>query len=219
MIFLLICLFVAGVSGCAQPGIVSVQDNSPRVRSPSHLDLSTDKAVHAELQKLRDAKNESLGLTNKPGGKIEARFVCIKRFTESPRVIVIGFFAYDRGCRLNGAFVDSDYFEAADPSLSRHVLDALGWQHAAQSVREGLAKLWVEKGLLGFQNVLHQPDNSVPSDRFFPPRAASAADGVITVKLWVRDDPGRRRSQPGVNLAQFSFMTDGNLAKDSLPQH
>lgn len=217
MTFLLICLFLAGVSGCAQPGIVSSQDNRPKVTTTSTRDLSTDEAVHAELQKLRDAKNESRGLANKPRSKIEARFVCIKRFSESPRVIVIGFFAYDRGCRLNGAFVDSDYFEAADSSLSRHALDALGWQNAAQSAREGLAKLWVEKGLVGFRGVLHQPDDSVAADRFFPPQATSAADGVITVKLWVRDE--MRRGKPGVNVAQFSFMTDGNLAKDSLPQH
>jgi hypothetical protein len=218
MIFFFICLLLAGVSASAQPGIVSSQDNRSKVTTTSTRDLSTDEAVHAELQNIRDAKNQSLGITNKPGSKIEARFVCIKRFKESPRVIVIGFFAYDRGCRLNGAFVDSDYFEAADPSLSRHALNALGWQHASQSAREGVAKLWVEKGLVGFQNVLHQPDDSVTADRFFPPRAASAADGVITVKLWVRNDPGRR-GQPGVNLAQFSFTTDGNLAKDSLPQH
>ena len=209
---------LASVAG-SKSQVVSNQDNPAKVATQSHLDLSTDEAVYAELQKIRDAKNERLGLTNKTGSKIEARFVCIKRFTESLRVIVIGFFAYDRGCRLDGVFVDSSYIETADPELSRRSLEALGWQNAVQPARESLAKLWVEKGLLAFRNVVYQPNDSLTAERVFPPQAASAADGVITVKLWVRDDPGMRRGKPGVNVAQFSFMTDGNLAKDSLRQH
>ena len=92
------------------------------------IDLSTDAGVLAELQKRADAKPVNPG--QKGGRKLEARFVCIERLKESTEVIVIGFFAYDRGCRLDGAFVGSRYYEDQDAALSRNALATLGWAKA-----------------------------------------------------------------------------------------
>lgn len=61
------------------------------------VDLATNEAVIAELQKRADAKRTELGKTG--GSKLSAKSVCIERLKESEKVIVIGFFAYDRGCR------------------------------------------------------------------------------------------------------------------------
>jgi len=142
--FSLLFIFLSGVLvGCANAQTV---------------DLSTDKAVIAELQKIVDAKRDEIGdkedknleAKKKNAGKLEAKDVCIKRLEESANVIVIGFFADDLGCRFNGAFVDSRYFEKSDANLSKNALDALGWMTANRQEREKLAKLWVEKGLLAF---------------------------------------------------------------------
>lgn len=51
------------------------------------VDLATNEAVIAELQKRADAKRDPLG--KKGGGKLDARYVCIERMKESEKVIVI----------------------------------------------------------------------------------------------------------------------------------
>ena len=42
---------------------------------------------------------------------------CIKRFTESPKIIVIGSFRTDYGCHFEGVFVSSRFFEKDDLAL------------------------------------------------------------------------------------------------------
>lgn len=127
------------------------------------VDLSTDEAVLAELQKVIDAKkaeliegDERLEAKRKAANKLEAKDVCIERLKASVRVIVIGFFRTDVGCHFDGAFVGSRYFERDDADLSRTALNALGWEKANRTKRESLAKIWVEEGLLRFSEMPYQ---------------------------------------------------------------
>src|SRR5687767_8708078 len=138
-----ICL-PAVFAACANAQVVSNQDR-PKTESPSNLDLSTNEGVLAELQKRLDAKGDEPG--KKGGRKLDPKFVCIERLRESAKIIVIGGFAYDRGCRLQGAFVDSRYFEKDDLALTKNALAALGWETATPEQREKLALVWVAKGL------------------------------------------------------------------------
>jgi hypothetical protein len=207
----LVVIFLPGVFlGCAKAQVVSNQDR-PKTDTPSNLDLSTNEAVLAELQRRLDAKNEELG--NKGGRKLEARFICIKRLKESAEIIVIGGFAYDRGCRFQGAFVNSRYFEKDDPALSKNALAALGWETANQGQREKLALLWVEKGLVPFFTVLYTTDKELNDREFQPPQVVSTVNGEIKVTLWVRLPTGR--GEQGYQHVEYRFSRDGNLSGSS----
>ena len=180
----------------------------------STQNLSTDEAVLAEMQKRVDAKRAKLGLANKGTSKLDAHDVCIKRLEESPKIIVIGFFAYDRGCGLDGAFVNSRYFEKDDAALSKNALDALGWESANQSRREALAQLWVEKGLLAFFTVLHAKEKDLEGRGFHPPQVVSN-NGEIKVTLWIRL-PSGMTPERGYQRLEYRFARDGNLSGSSV---
>jgi len=178
-------------------------------------DLSTDEAVIAEMQKRIDAKRASQGLDNKRSVKLNAHDVCIKRLEESQKIIIVGFFAYDRGCEFEGAFVDSRYFEVGDASLSKRALDVLGWGAANQARREQLAKLWVEKGLLAFFNVIEEKEKDLENRGFHPPQVASNAKGEITITLWIHL-PSGMTPERGYERLEYRFAADGSLSGNSV---
>ena len=210
--FSLILFFLPCVlAGCAKAQVVSNQDR-PKTEAPSNLDLSTNEGVLAELQRRLDAKREELG--KKGGSKLEARFVCIERLKETAQIIVIGGFAYDRGCRFQGVFVNSRYFEKDDLALSKNALAALGWETASQEQREKLVLLWVEKGLLPFFTVLHTTDKELNDREFQPPQVVSTEGGEIKVTLWVRLPSGR--GEQGYQHLEYRFSRDGNLLGSSI---
>ena len=124
-------------------------------------------------------------------------------------MIVIGFFAYDRGCRLDGAFVGSRYYEDKDAALSKNALTALGWAKAPQREREMLASYWVQKGLLAFFTVLQTRDKDLNDNEFHPPRAVTAENGEITVTLWIQM-PSRMRRGKEFKRVEYKFAKDGH---------
>lgn len=174
--------------------------------------LATDEMVLAELQKRVDAERAELGKTG--GSKLNAKSVCIERLKESEKVIVIGFFAFDRGCRLDGAFVDSRYFESTDAALSKNALAAFGWEKAPKREREMLASYWVTKGLLAFFTVLYTKDIDLKEGEFHPPQAVTTENGEIKVTLWIRWPSGMRREK-GFQHVEYKFAADGSLAGNS----
>ena len=159
------------------------------------VNLSTDQAVIEQLGKLK----------NKEFSKDK---VCIERLKESANVIVVGFFAYDRGCRFDGAFVNSVYFEEDNADLSKNALNALGWKKANQKEREKLAMIWIEKGLLAFSTVLYAKDEKFSGSEFQPPQVVSNANGEIVITLWTSV---MKRKKEYHNL-EFKFTKDGNMS-------
>ena len=159
--------------------------------------LSTDQAVIEQLGKL---KNKEFSRDK----------VCIERLKESANVIVIGFFAFDRGCRLDGAFVNSVYFEEEGTNLSKNALNALGWKKANQKEREKLTMIWVEKGLLAFSTALYTKDKDFKVGEFYPPQVVTEENGETIVRLWVSV---MRRKKEYHNL-EYRFTKDGNLSAD-----
>ncbi|MCY7345923.1 MAG: hypothetical protein LH614_06840 [Pyrinomonadaceae bacterium] len=158
------------------------------------VDLSTKEAVLEQLGKL---KNKEFNRDK----------VCIERLKESANIIVVGFFAYDRGCRFDGVFVNSVYFEKDNADLSKNALNALGWKKANQKEREKLAMIWVEKGLLAFSTVLYTKDKDFKDGEFYPPQIVTKENGETIITLWTSV---MKRKKEYHNL-EFRFTKDGNL--------
>lgn len=199
------------------------------------VDLSTDKAVLAELQKKADELREAIGTTGdekfdaamkKP---IDAKSVCINRIKEWGKIIVIGLKeSGDDSCSFHGAFVDSKFYYSDDKTLSKNALDALGWQKAERAQRENLAKLWVEKGLLPFYTVLYTEDKDFLKDfqsksevtykggkppsppEFHPPQVVLNESGETIVSLWT----SVMKTKKEFERHQFRFAADANLLND-----
>ncbi len=135
---------------------------------------------------------------------------CVNRFPELPNIVVKGSFRTDYGCHFEGVSVNSRYFEKDDPALSKYALDALGWEKANQKEREKLAKLWVEKGLLGFTYALYSKNKDLNDGGFVPPKVVSAENGEITITLWIQMPTGMRNRPKDFQRLEFKFAKDGN---------
>ncbi|MGI9055981.1 MAG: hypothetical protein ACR2F2_09295 [Pyrinomonadaceae bacterium] len=201
------------------------------------VNLSTDKAVLAELQKKADELRKAIGTTGdekfdaamKNAKPLDAKSVCIKRVKESEKIIVIGLKeSGDDSCSFHGAFVDSRFYYSDEKTLSKNVLDALGWQKAERTQREKLAKLWVEKGLLAFYTVLYTKDVDFLKDfqsksevtykggqppkqpEFHPPQVVSNESGETIVNLWT----SVMKTKKEFERHEFRFAADANLLND-----
>lgn len=212
LVFFVVSCFLAN---CASAQFVQNRERTTD-ESSSNVDLSTNEAVIAELQKMADAKNaarikgdEKLEAKRKAASKLETKDVCIERLKESAKIIIIGFFRYDYGCHFEGAFINSAYFEANEAALSKSALAALGWEKAPQKERERLAKLWVEKGLLAFSTVLYTKDRDFTGSEFQPPQVVSKENGETVVTLWT----SFMRRKKEYKFLEYKFSADGNLTE------
>ena len=168
----------------------------------SRYDLSTDEGVNAAREAISGEKLDEYSKN------------CIRRNSDLPRVVAVGGFAFDLGCRFQGVFVDSHYFEKDDAALSTKALDALGWKTASREQRERLARLWVESGLLPFNRVLAQRNKDFQNRPFQSPQVVSKNNGEVIVTLWIGLPPGMRRGR-GYQLLEYRFSTDGDLSGSS----
>lgn len=170
----------------------AAQDNS-------QFDLSTNDGVNAAREAIS-------------GKKLHDRSKrCIRRDPSLPGIVVVGGFAFDRGCRIEGVFVKSTYVAADDKGLSRNALEALGWKAANQQQREALARAWVAEGLLAFMTVLSDKHEDFGSRSFQPPLAVTKDDGQVVVTLWVRPPSGRVRG-PLYQLREYKFTKEADIA-------
>jgi hypothetical protein len=164
----------------------------------SKFDLSTNDGVNAAREVI----------AGKPLDDRSKR--CIRRDKNLPGITVVGVFAFDYGCRLQGAFVNSQYLTADDRAFSRTALDALGWK-GDQSQREKTAQAWVANGLVAFLTVISVKDTDFANHSFRPPQALSRADGTVAVTLWIRLPSGRVRGTR-YEFREYRFSAEGNLA-------
>jgi hypothetical protein len=168
------------------------------VQDLSRYDLSTNEGVAAA----REAISGKMLDANSKG--------CVSRSPDLPKIVVVGAFAYDLGCRFQGVFVGSDYFENESAALSKSALNALGWKTANQEQREKLARLWVEKGFLPFFTVIVQENRDFQNRSFQQPQAISKENGEIIVTLWIRLPPGMLNVRD-YQLLEYRFSKDGEL--------
>ena len=164
----------------------------------SQFDLSTNDGVNAARE----------AIAGKPLDDRSKN--CIRRHASLPGMVVVGGFAFDYGCRLQGVFIKSSYVGVDDKSMSRSALEALGWKAANQQHREALAQAWVVKGLLGFVSVLSARNEHFAEHSFQPPQAATNSDGETVVTLWMRLPSGRVRGT-SYQLREYRFSKDGDF--------
>jgi hypothetical protein len=160
-------------------------------------DLSTDEGVLRALNATRDSR-------------LDKDDLCVKRAEELPAVVLVGYFAHDRGCMPGEIFIDGkkhEYDHASRPALHK-----LGWKQADASGRVALAVRWTKLGLMAFQGTVL----SAEPEGFGRPGFASIngrTDGGNThVTLWMRQPTGMQCGK-GYTELQFVFRGDGSLAE------
>lgn len=117
---------------------------------------------------------------------------CARKYPELAGVVMVGEFAYDRGCESAGFVFKGKHVE--DPLRGGEVLMAAGWKDTRK--REALAKAWVEAiDLRGLKT---------SSAKLNP-------DGTVTFSGSRRGHVGMRGPAPDEPIA-LTFGVDGNAA-------
>jgi hypothetical protein len=125
------------------------------------------------------------------GKQISKEDICIERPESFKDVVVVGFFAHDRGCMPAGYFVGGAWIEQRD-AAAKVALSGAGWATADEETRKKLATDW-------FMDVIYAFDGSPVESKTsafgvagvsFEAPSTTAKDGVITVSAWIREPSG-----------------------------
>lgn len=139
-------------------------------------DLSTDPGVHKAF---KAATGSEWHEDN-----------CIGR-TGVRDVILVGGFAHDRGCIVEGGFVGGTWM-ATDALMSRG-LGALGWATMDAAAKATLAREWTDRVVFHWDGSVVAADAKAFSfddtPAFTPPEVKAAGDAVV-VTLWIEQPPG-----------------------------
>src|SRR5262245_56990157 len=167
----------------------------------SKYDLSTDEGVTAAREALSNRKIDQRSQR------------CIRRGKTLP-VIAVGTFAYDRGCRFDGAFIKAWYFQDEGADKFQGALDLLDWQTSNRAKREQLALVWVEESWLAFFDIVEERNDDFQDRSFQPPNAVSSPHGDVVVSVWIKLPAGRARGR-SYELREFKFDRSGALVNSS----
>jgi hypothetical protein len=166
----------------------------------SRDDLATDEGVNAARESMRGKKPDAYSQG------------CLKRPSELPEIILVGSFAHDRGCMLDGAFVKKRFLSKQE-NLSKAALESLGWQKAGAKKQEEIALKWTRFGLLAFGGYpVNEANDDFAGRDFQAPRAVKDDEGIVNVTLWIRHPMGMRCRIVYDRLI-FKFAGDGSLGE------
>lgn len=143
-------------------------------------------------------------------GRVVDDDTCIEWPESFPRLVVVGSFAHDRGCRLHGVFIDRRYVEKDYVPAG---LATRGFANASPSLKPGIAKAWVEQVAHAFEGRFvtePTPAFAIEGSPAFTLVKVSGATADITVEGWVRE-PSGRRDEEAYEFVSYRFTPEGAL--------
>lgn len=154
-------------------------ESSSLTAAPSTCDLSTDAGIDAAY---KAATGETISTY---GGR------CVQRSSTFPKLIAIGSFLSDYGCRWSGALHGCVW---NDPDAAKAEMAAAGWAKADAKKRQALALAWLrEVDQVTVQDVTMTNDN-----------------GKLTVEYWEPGRVGMNPEPPPRSHHRVVFATDGS---------
>jgi antitoxin component YwqK of YwqJK toxin-antitoxin module len=170
------------------------RDGAPLATLPTPSDCDTDAGLSKVLESAR-------------GKGLPDERACVTRVPLFPGVIMLGSFAYDRGCMGADFVVDCKLVTPA-PS-SAELLARAGWAKASGEQRLEIAEEYIrEFALRNEGNVTSDPDE---------PQWKVLDDGGVEGVVWVAEPAGMRRGVDKDHV-RFTFAADRSLAREVL-QH
>ena len=140
---------------------------------------------------------------------------CVTWPASFPRVVVVGSFAHDRGCRNSGLFVDRKWIAEGGEVEALATRDFVG---AKLTDKEAIARAWIDEVEHAFggefvatSEVAFTLEGSRP---FTPVVVRENKVGGVVVEGWERVPPGMRDQSTYV-LVSYRFAPDGQLTAET----
>jgi hypothetical protein len=127
------------------------------------------------------------------GREFDERDLCVDRPDELPNLVVVGFFADNRGCITTGYFYKGVHWEQEE-DVTKVALSDLGWgKHKA--TREKLAFTWAKQVTLSGVHLMKEAEGpkQFGGEVYHAPQILSREDGSVVVTAWVKFESGKSR--------------------------
>lgn len=161
-------------------------------------DLATDDGVRAAFKKATGKDLHEDDCIGRPGVK---------------DVVVVGSFAHDRGCDLDGGFVGGTWMDRK--AMGHKGLAALGWAEMDAKARAELATQWSHRVLYHWGgSVVRKTEKAFELEdtpAFTAPSTATDGDAVL-VTFWVEEPPGMQDIDI-FEQVELRFAADGAITR------
>lgn len=153
-------------------------------------DFSNDEVVLEEVNRIGNHK------MNKDD-------ICIERPEKIKDLVLVGFFAHDRGCDGGMIFYKGKEFDNNNDIPK--VMKENGWEERTK--REFLALEWVKEVSLAWEIPMEEADDDFKSqeEHTFMPPTVKTENGEIIVAVWVREPSGMN---PDANFYLYTSAFD-----------
>lgn len=140
---------------------------------------------------------------------------CIEWPGSFPRVVVVGSFAHDRGCRTTGLFVDRTYLPTGGDVAGLATRDFVA---ARLADKEAIARAWIDEVVHAFGGeFVTEPTPAFTFDdlpKYTPVIVRENKIGGVVVEGWTAVPPGMNDESAFV-LMHYQFAPDGALTAES----
>jgi len=172
--------------GGHQVASIDYQDGKPLARAIEDKCASDEAAAAAYAQQ--------------GGGKLDKEHRCIEHAAHFPGWVLIGSFAYDRGCMPSATMLDCKLVKSVE---ARTLLERAGWAAAKAPAREKIAMNYVREVAIAWEGSMSEEPE--------PARTVREAAGGITITAWIAE-PAGMTPQTTRHLTEFRFDARGALA-------
>ncbi|MFZ5554563.1 MAG: hypothetical protein ACOZCO_15695 [Bacteroidota bacterium] len=159
-------------------------------------DLSTDEAVVKEVNKGRE-------------NTIEKEDICIERPEAFKDLILVGFFADDRGCMFETAFYKNEKIDVE--KASSQILIDNGWEKREN--KADLALEWVTNVSALWETVVSErPEyfDTTGEHVFSAPEIQLQENGGVIIKTWIKE-PAGMAPEDEYYLLRIDFSDKGKI--------
>lgn len=189
-------VFLAFLLSCNENQTLEKTTKNAKKVEKIPIDLSTKEGVF-EAYHIK---------TNKKADKSKLDDFCEKRNDELTGVILVGWFADNRGCMWQGMFVNESYGSIKE--LRQEALQLNGWEDKEQRVK--LALLWTK--IVYLDNRFLQMSKSATFDKpdapaFNEPTMTLQPNGDVVITGWI-SSPGGMLPKTGWSLSDITFSSD-----------
>ncbi len=147
-------------------------------------------------------------LKEETGNDYSERDVCIQRSNRFKDFILIGYFAYDRGCAGGDCFYKGELNKTG--TIAKEVLVDNGWSE--ESKRLDLAKAFTLEVAGAWESVVMQENEDFRAENMSweEPKSEKIEEQYM-VSAWIRKQSGMRRAT-SYYKAQYIYDKDGTLS-------
>ena len=143
---------------------------------------------------------------------------CVQWPEAFAHVVLVGTFAHDRGCMLEGFFIDRTWYDGRRSDAVADGLATVGWADAAIDEREVLARAWIDSVTHAFDGQFVREEQTAfvfeDTPAFEPVQVKALEDGGVLVSGWV-SLPSGMVWESAYHFMEYRFDRQGALSRTS----